>query len=102
MRIDHEIANAFKALAHPRRARLFRLLAECPESGRSFSALQAATGLSPTSLVHHLREMERGGLIRRVRKGNEVAHLLTTGRVTKAASEVARLSVVARSPKHAA
>ena len=100
---DEKLALAFKALAHPRRARLYRLLSEQPEQGRSFMALQRATGLCKTSLHHHLVLMERCGVLKRVRKGPRVAHVMTTGALAAAMSEVARLRTAAQRPlAHAA
>jgi DNA-binding transcriptional ArsR family regulator len=95
---DIALARAFKALSHPRRARLYRLLAEDPEIGRSFSAIQTATGIGEAPLVHHLREMERCGLLIRRRLGNSVAHILTPGPLTRALADAARLARVAKGP----
>jgi len=81
---DTTLARNFKALAHPRRARIFRLLAERPEVGRSFQHLQQATMLHESSLVHHLREMERCGILRRHRNGPCVAYILETAGLTGA------------------
>ncbi len=81
---DSEIALRFKALSHPRRALIFRLMTENPEICQSYSQLQVATRLSPSSLVHHLREMERCGLIRRQRKGVYVTYFLTTNTLADA------------------
>ena len=39
------LATNLKGLAHPRRVRIFKLLAERPDVGRSFQALQGETGL---------------------------------------------------------
>lgn len=84
-------ARHFKALSHPRRVRIFRLLAERPETGNSFSALQQATRLCDSSLSHHLREMERSGLVRRRRRGTFVAFTLETGPFIRAMGEALRL-----------
>lgn len=85
---DTEIALQFKALAHPRRALIFRLMSEHPKTGQSYSHLQAATRLCPSSLVHHLREMERCGLIRRRRKGVYVSYFLATNALVDASNSV--------------
>lgn len=77
---DRELARPFKALGHERRIRLFKLLRESPETGRSFQSLQNETGIVDSSLFHHLREMERGGLIERRRKGSYMTfHLRPSG-----------------------
>ncbi len=86
--IDTKIASSFNALAHPRRARIFRLLTEDPASGQSFETLVNKTGYAPSALTHHLREMERCELIRRKRKGPFVAYFLTPTHLTKIMNDV--------------
>ncbi|MCP5038649.1 MAG: winged helix-turn-helix transcriptional regulator [Rhodobacteraceae bacterium] len=74
---DAALSRHFNALSHPRRARIFRMLIERPGAGKSFDHFRAETGYAASSLIHHLREMERCGLIRRKRKGQVVAYFLT-------------------------
>lgn len=95
---DATLARAFKSLAHPRRARIFRLLATSPEVGHSLTGLQAALKIGETPLVHHLREMERGGLLTRQRRGVHVAHLLTPDLLFLAVDESKRLGRRATGP----
>ena len=95
---DAAIAKAFKSLAHPRRARIFRLLATSPEVGHSLARLQAVMKIGETPLVHHLREMERGGLLTRQRRGAHVAHLLTPDLLFLAVDETKRLGRHATGP----
>ena len=89
-------ARNFRALSHPRRVMIFRLLAKRPEAGDSFDRLTRATRLQPSSLVHHLREMERCGLLRRNRRGPEVAYRLTPGELTDALGAAGDVAQVAR------
>ena len=89
---DAALALHFKALAHPRRVRLFRLLAERPEVGRSFQALQGETGLCDSSLSHHLWEMERCGVIRRRRRGTFMTFTLQTAGLAGSAKAMLRLT----------
>ncbi|MCG6903108.1 MAG: metalloregulator ArsR/SmtB family transcription factor [Rhodobacter sp.] len=97
---DTAMAKQFKALAHPRRMRIFRLLAEQPEVGRSFLSLQETTRLCHSSLSHHLREMVLCGVIRRRRRGTYMTFSLETSALTTAIREVLHLrrprSVAAR------
>lgn len=88
---DRHLARAFRALSHPRRAALFRLLAEHPCAGASYRQLQVSSRLCTSSLTHHIREMERCGLIRRRRKGGTVAYLLEPASLGTALSETERL-----------
>lgn len=100
---NEKLALSFKALSHPRRAMIFRLLAERPEAGKSLDRLLHATGLRYSSLVHHVREMERCGLIRRQRRGPEVAYLLTPGELTRALEDAgAAVRIARRGPRKAA
>ena len=94
---DQTVATAFTALAHPRRVRLFRLLAEHPELGRSVSQLQQATGFKDAPLLHHLRVLERAGVVLRRRTGSTVAHVLKPGPLSSAIGEVDRLTGTPRS-----
>lgn len=74
---NQNIANSLKALSHPRRMAIFRLLSTHPTGTLNFQTLQSATRLSTTTLVHHLREMERAWLITRKRKGTEAHYQMT-------------------------
>ncbi len=87
MQTDDTLALAFNTLAHPRRARLFRLLVDTPEAGTSFTAMMSASGYRKTPLAHHLDIMERGGLIRRHRKGNAMTFMLTPGPLVSAMTQ---------------
>ncbi|HCQ66387.1 MAG TPA: hypothetical protein DIU07_15095 [Rhodobacteraceae bacterium] len=98
MTIDERLATAFNTLAHPRRARLFRLLVSNPEAGRSFTALMSATGYRKTPLSHHLEIMERGGLIRRQRIGNAMTFMLTPGPLSAAMTDAQRQASRATGP----
>ena len=74
---DTSLARSFKALAHPRRAAIFRLLAQHPRHAAEYQFIEMKTGIRTTSLVHHLREMERCGLVKRRRTGPTVTYILT-------------------------
>ena len=90
MNPDEMLALAFNARAHPRRARLFRLLVEGPEAGRSFTAMMSASGYRKTPLAHHLAIMERGGLVHRMRRGNAMTYVLTPGPLVSAMTRANR------------
>ena len=91
MNRDEKLATAFNAISHPRRVRIFRLLAETPEAGRTFAGIQLATGYNEAPLLHHLQVMESAGLIRRQRVGATVARVLTPGPVTDAIEQASRV-----------
>jgi DNA-binding transcriptional ArsR family regulator len=81
----------FKALSHPRRVRIFELLATDPEQGRSFQSLQEATSIPDSSLVHHLREMEHCGLVHRHREGPHMCFALETSLFVRALAQALRM-----------
>lgn len=92
------LARNLNALAHPRRAMLFRLLIDDPAAGDSLQSLIAASGLHPSSAIHHLREMERCGVLRRRRKGPHMRYRIAPGDLTVALAAAMQLS---RSPRGA-
>jgi ArsR family transcriptional regulator, arsenate/arsenite/antimonite-responsive transcriptional repressor len=55
---------ALKALAHPHRLELFRLLVQAGNDGLTVGALQASTGHAGATLSNHLNTLRRAGLIR--------------------------------------
>lgn len=93
---DATLARNFNALAHPRRAMLFRLLVNHPKLGDSLDRLITESRLSYSSAVHHLREMERSGLVRRQRRGSFTAYRLVPGELTMALATAMRMSESAR------
>jgi len=95
--MDNEtLARNFRAISHPRRAMIFRLLAENPDAGQGFERLVQTTRLAESSLTHHLREMERCGLIRRHRRGTNVSYMLGAGEFTMALGAAMRLGEASR------
>lgn len=52
-----------RAIAHPLRFRVFERLTDDPRTGKQLAEL---LGTKPTQLYHHLRVLERAGLIRKV------------------------------------
>lgn len=93
---DATLSRNFKALAHPRRAMIFRILSLRPEQGSSLDSLLGATRLSPSSLVHHLREMERCGLLARHRRGVNVVYAVRPGEFTAALGSAMRIADTAQ------
>ncbi|RME14113.1 MAG: transcriptional regulator [Alphaproteobacteria bacterium] len=88
---NQSLAETFEALAHPRRLLIAGILAKNPEAGRSLIDLQRVTGLSESSLTHHVRVMERAGVLVRQRKGAVVTHRLHPGPLHQAIAQVEAL-----------
>lgn len=77
-----DIAEQFKALGHPHRLALFRRLTTCcapgtrcaidDEGGVSVGELGSGLSIAPSTLSHHLKELNRAGLIQMQRQGKSV------------------------------
>src|SRR5512143_1927599 len=63
---------ALKALAHPHRLELFRLLVQAGADGVTVGAIQAGTGPAGATLSNHLNTLRRAGLIRDRRVGRNI------------------------------
>ena len=55
---------ALKALAHPHRLELFRMLVQAGTDGLTVGSLQSGTGHAGATLTNHLNTLRRAGLIR--------------------------------------
>lgn len=74
------LCRAFGALSSPHRLRIFLRLTACcpPHAGREWEAgccvgeLGSELGIAPSTVSHHLKELERGGLIRTTRRGRNI------------------------------
>lgn len=77
-----ELAEAFKALSNPNRLQIFQRLLTCCSPGTVCSAdtvsgfcvgeLGEDLAVAPSTLSHHIKELQRAGLIKTLRKGKNV------------------------------
>ena len=79
-----QIADALKALSNPHRLRVFLELADCCKPGTQCSVdseqspglcvgdLAKGVDVAPSTLSHHLKELNRAGLLSMQRKGQRV------------------------------
>lgn len=67
------VAAAMNALAHPRRMLVFDALTAAPD-GLRYGDLLERTGLSISTLNHHLRPMRAARLVATRRKGKEMIY----------------------------
>jgi ArsR family transcriptional regulator len=77
-----QLAEMFKALGNPHRLELFRRLSSCCTPGTVCDATMAARQsvgelgeqltIAPSTLSHHLKELNRAGLIHMQRDGKSV------------------------------
>lgn len=65
---------AFAALAQPTRLAVFRLLVQAGPEGVGAGAIAAAVAAQPSTLSHHLGELERAGLAVSRRDGRQVIY----------------------------
>ncbi|MFW6201278.1 MAG: ArsR/SmtB family transcription factor [Gemmatimonadota bacterium] len=85
--MEDELSRAFKALGHPHRLAIVRWLLgrtlECCEAERvedctmdpascNAGELVEAVDVAPSTLSHHLKELENAGLVERVRDGRYI------------------------------
>jgi DNA-binding transcriptional ArsR family regulator len=80
--INEEFAEQFKALGNQHRLALFRRLAACCPPGTTCSTEDAARlcigrlgeglDISPSTLSHHIKELNRAGLVQMARKGKQI------------------------------
>ena len=78
-----ELADAFKALANPNRLQIFLQLLNCCEpatSSKSSCVPEFCVGdlgehisVAPSTLSHHVKELQRAGLIKTQRQGQHVS-----------------------------
>ncbi|WP_085307865.1 ArsR/SmtB family transcription factor [Planktotalea arctica] len=66
-----QISAVFSALAHPLRVDILRALLQRAQDGLSAGELAARTQIAPSTLAHHLREMEQGQVITRESHGRK-------------------------------
>ncbi len=66
-----ELANFFSALSHKRRLMICDILIANGRTGMNFDQLCKNSNLTPSTLTHHLRQMEKGGIIIKRPKRNE-------------------------------
>jgi ArsR family transcriptional regulator len=82
-KIQHErIAAMLKALGNPHRLALFHRLTRCCTPGTACTAEQATRqnvgqlgdgmAIAPSTLSHHLKELNRAGLVQMQRNGKQV------------------------------
>lgn len=79
---DQQLATAFKALANPHRLDIFRRLMSCCVVGEScelescqslfVGELGKDLDIAPSTISHHLKELNHAGLIAMQRRGKHV------------------------------
>jgi len=88
----NKLADAFKALSNPNRLQIFQRLLSCCEPGTVCSAdtvngfcvseLGEDLSVAPSTLSHHIKELQRAGLIKTQRRGKNVDCFVDTEKVS--------------------
>lgn len=73
---DHSLANILKAIAHPVRIRILRLLAESEDSLCSCE-IEAQFPLRQPTISHHMKTLKETGLVESWQEGNWVHYILS-------------------------
>lgn len=84
-------ANALSALSHPSRVDIFKCLLSRYPTSLNAGFLSTETTLAPSTLSHHLREMEKGGVIKRTPKGRSTTISLDLKNLTGIANSLMQL-----------
>ncbi len=71
-----EALRALSALAQEHRLSIFRLLVTAGPNGLSAGEIARLTSISPASLTFHMKELDRGGLVRSWRAGRTIRSAL--------------------------
>lgn len=91
MKDDSEIAGLFAAFAHPTRIAVLRTLLQHCLTGRQFGDLSTELGVSPSTLKHHLDEMQRAGVLVREAHGRATILKLDLDTLAQAAAQLSQL-----------
>lgn len=68
--------TALAALAHETRLDLFRLLVRAGDGGMAAGAIAGALGIAPSTLSHHLAQLEQAGLILARRRSRHIFYAI--------------------------
>jgi ArsR family transcriptional regulator len=71
---DAQVVKALAALAQESRLKVFRLLIVAGPQGATPSRITEETGIAPTSLSFHLKELTNAGLITHERVGRNLIY----------------------------
>ena len=71
---SHQAIEAFAALAHEHRLRIYRLLVEQGPEGLSAGVIAEKVRLVPSSLTFHVQGLQRAGLITQRRAGRQLIY----------------------------
>lgn len=91
MKNDSDLAALFAAFAHPTRIAILRCLLQHCRSGRQFGDVSRDLGISPSTLKHHLDEMQRGGVLLREAQGRATILRLDLAALAQAGAQLSQI-----------
>jgi ArsR family transcriptional regulator len=100
MKTDSELADLFAGFSHPTRIAVLRALLPHCRTGRHFGDVAGELGIPPSTLKHHLDEMQRAGVLERRVSGRATILTLDLASLTGAAAQLARLCCSAETAPH--
>lgn len=92
------IADAFTALSHISRVEILLALMPHAASGLTVGALSKQTKIPPSSLAHHLREMEAGRVVERIPSGRKTIVLPNLAALAQIATLLTQLCCSGETP----
>ncbi len=96
-REDEALAAVARALAHPARLRILRLLAQTP--GCIGGDIVRAVGLAQSTVSEHLRILKSAGLITGEIEPPRVCYMLAPGALSGLARQIAAFETAATGPE---
>lgn len=99
MNRSEHIAGVFSALAHPSRVDVLLALLPLATQGMTAGELAEKTGVPPSTLAHHLREMEAAQVIARTQEGRKTIVTPSLATLTQIAHLLTRLCCADQSPE---
>lgn len=67
-------ASRLKAMGHPARLGILRLVVQGPREGTPVGEIQAGLGIPASTLSHHLSELAQAGLLKAARQGTTIRY----------------------------
>lgn len=92
------MARLFSALSHPTRVDILKCLLPHASHGLATGELGQRLNAAPSTLSHHLREMESGGILRRHTEGRSTRITLELDRLAGLANALMGLCCCADAP----
>lgn len=71
---EEDVVRSLSALAHALRLRVFRALVVAGPQGLTPGVMSEGTGVAPTALSFHLKELVNAGLITQERQGRNLVY----------------------------